>query len=107
LEAGAVTVQADTRPTVGDCWVALVAVSIQPTGVGLGSAYFTLPDGRYLKMPNRGLVDAGEASNELVTALASLGADPAASGKFPVPSGVGPGFATKRWGWVRQRPAGA
>jgi hypothetical protein len=107
LEAGAVTVAPDPRPTVGDCWVALEAAGIQLRGVGLGAAYFTLSGGSYLKMPNRGFVDAGEASNELLTALASLGVDPTVSGKFPVPSGVGPGFATRRWGWVRQPPPGA
>ena len=53
--------------------------------VGLGSAYFRLADGLRLKMPNRGLVDYGAASDELLSVLASWGIRPTASGKYPVP----------------------
>jgi hypothetical protein len=104
-EAGAVTEPADTRVTIGDCWDAIDTASIQPKGVGLGSAFFALSDGTYLKMPDRSFVDAGEASNETLTALASLGVHPTASGRYTVPNGVGPGFVTMRWGWVRSAPA--
>jgi hypothetical protein len=107
-EAGAVTVEAaDSRVTIGDCWDALDAASVQPNGLGTGSAFFTLPEGSYLKMPNRAFVDGGEASNETLAALASLGVQPTASGSYPVPPGVGPGFAAMRWGWVRESPATA
>jgi hypothetical protein len=105
LEAGAVTEPADTRVTIGDCWDAIDTASIQPNGVGQGSAFFTLSDGTYLKMPDRSFVDAGKASNETLTALASLGVHPTASGRYAVPNGVGPGFVTMRWGWVRSAPA--
>jgi hypothetical protein len=101
-----VTVQADTQVTIGDCWDALDAASVQPNGLGLGSAYFTLPVGSYLKMPDRAFADAGVASSATLTALASMGVRPTASGKYLVPAGAGPGFATMRWGWVVQPPAG-
>jgi hypothetical protein len=104
LEAGAVTVQADTRVAIGDCWEALDAAGTRPAGLGLGSAYFTLSDG-HLKMPSRTFVDHGAASDQLLAVLASWGVHPTASGKYPPPSGTDAQFAALRFGWVAQQPA--
>lgn len=84
--------------TLGDVWDALDAVGVFPyagserlnnqavfEGVGLGSAYFRLADGRMLKMPNRHFLDYGAASPELLAVLASWGIHPTASGKYPIP----------------------
>ena len=98
------TVQADTQVAIGDCWEALDTAGTKPTGLGQGSAYFTLSDG-YLKMPNRTFVDYGAASDQLLTALASLGVHPTASGKYPPPSGTDAQSAAMRFGWVAQQPA--
>lgn len=70
------TSEGAARVTVGDVWDALDAAGIHPEGVGLGSAYFRLPDGRLLKFPNRGFFDHGIASDELLAVFASWGAHP-------------------------------
>lgn len=81
--------------TLGDVWDALDAAGVKPQskagvlnnqavfeGVGLGSAYFRLTDGRQLKMPNRGFFDHGAASPELLSVLDSWGVRPTASGNY-------------------------
>lgn len=79
---------------VGDMWDAIDAAGIHPEGVGLGSAYFRVDEGRLLKFPNRGFLDHGIASPELVAVFTSWGACPRASGKYPMPADAN--------AWVRQ-----
>ena len=85
-DSSPVTRQPMARITVGDVWDALEVVGIRPEGVGLGSAYFRLPDDRLLKFPNRGFFDHGIASDELLAVFASWGACPTASGRYPMPA---------------------
>jgi hypothetical protein len=86
--------------TLGDVWDALDAAGVKPRsgpgalnnqaefeGVGLGSAYFRLADGRTLKMPNRGFFDHGVASSELLGVLDAWGIHPTASGNYPARPG--------------------
>jgi hypothetical protein len=88
--------------TLGDVWDALDAVNVKSRrgdpaalnqkatfeGVGLGSAYFRLDDGRQLKMPNRGFFDHGAATVELLSLLATWGIQPTASGRYPIPEAL-------------------
>lgn len=100
---GLVAIEAAQPPqgaiTLGDVWDALDATGAYPAsgaealnnqavfeGVGLGSAYFRLTDGRMLRMPNRGFIDYGTASSELLAVLATWGIRPKASGNYRVPS---------------------
>lgn len=83
--SSAETRQPTARVTVGDIWEALDAAGIDPEGVGMGSAYFRLSDGRLLKFPNRGFFDYGIASDELLAVFAAWGASPSASGNYPMP----------------------
>jgi hypothetical protein len=110
--AGLAAIEAAQPPgaiTLGDAWDALDAAGVYPKsdpaklnhqavfeGVGLGSAYFRLADGRELKMPNRGFVDYGAASDELLALLATWGIRPTASGKYPVPD--------SRYRWIASLP---
>ncbi len=93
-------VQQPGAVTLGDVWDALDAAGVKPRsgpealnnqaefeGVGLGSAYFRLADGRTLKMPNRGFFDHGVASSELLDVLDSWGVRPTASSKYPARPG--------------------
>jgi hypothetical protein len=95
--------------TMGDVWDALDAAGVGPgagaellnhqaefEAVGLGSAYFRLADGTRLKMPNRGVIDYGAASGDLLTLLASWGIQPTASGRYPVPSDPAYRWVSKR-----------
>jgi hypothetical protein len=86
LEMGAETSPADERIKLGDVWDALDAAGFRPYGVGMGSAHFNLPDGRSLQIPNRGFLDHGIASDELLALLASWNVRPAAGGKYPMPT---------------------
>jgi len=99
---GLVAIEATQPPgaiTLGDVWDALDAAGVNPAseaealnnqavleGVGLGSAYFRLADGRTLKMPNRGFLDYGAASPELLAVLAAwgFGRQPAADTRCPL-----------------------
>lgn len=101
-QEGVIAIEAAQLPgavTLGDVWDALDAADIKPgsegevlnnqakfEGVGMGSAYFRLADGRTLKMPNRGFLDHGTASRELIAVLETWGIRPTASGKYPAPS---------------------
>jgi hypothetical protein len=78
------------RITLGDVWDALDAADLRASQGALGTAYFSLEDGRYFGIPNRGFFDHGIASDELVALLASLGVHPAASGKYPMPPDATP-----------------
>lgn len=78
------------RTTLGDIWDALDAADIHPSQGALGTAYFSLRDGRHFGIPNRGFLDHGIASDELVALLASLGVHPTASGRYPMPSDATP-----------------
>ena len=84
-ERAAAPAESASCVTVGDVWEALIALDVRPEGVGLGSAYFRLPDGRLLKFPNQQFFDHGIASDELLAVFASLGVQPSASGKYPMP----------------------
>jgi hypothetical protein len=100
---GLIAIEAAQPPdaiTLGDVWDALEAAGVKREsgaeglnnqavfdGVGLGSAYFHLADGRRLRMPNRGFLDHGTASQELLDVLDGWGVHPKASGKYPVPPG--------------------
>jgi len=103
------TTQPPGAITLGDVWDALDVAGVSPAsgaeilnnqavfeGVGLGSAYFRLVDGRMLKMPNRGFLDYGTASPELLAVLAAWGIRPTASGRYPIPS--------EHARWVAARP---
>jgi hypothetical protein len=78
------------RVTLGDVWDALGAAGIHPSQGALGTAYFRLQDGRHFGIPNRGFLDHGIASHELVALLASLGVHPTASGRYPMPPDATP-----------------
>ncbi len=82
--------QPQNRVTLGDVWDALDAAGLHPSQGALGTAYFSLSEGRDFGIPNRGFFDHGIASNELVALLASLGVHPAASGKYPMPPDATP-----------------
>ena len=99
---GVLAIEAAQPPgaiTLGDVWDALEAADIKSgsgaelnnqavfDGVATGSAYFRLADGRRLKMPNRGFLDHGTATPELLDVLDAWGIRPTASGKYPVPPG--------------------
>ncbi len=88
LKAAAGTAPAAERITLGDVWDALDAKGLRPDSVGMGSAYFYLPDRRRLQMPNRTFYDHGIASDELLAVLASLGIRLTASGKYKAPSNI-------------------
>jgi hypothetical protein len=102
---GIPAIEATQQPgavTLGDVWDALDAAGVKPQsgaealngqavfeGVGLGSAYFRLVDGRTLKMPNRGFFDHGVASSELMSVIDAWGIRPTASGKYVARHGEG------------------
>lgn len=101
-QGGVLAIEATQPPgaiTLGDVWDALDSAGVNPSsganalnnqavfeGVGLGSAYFRLADGRMLRMPNRGFLDYAAASPELLSVVDSWGIRPTASGKYPLPS---------------------
>jgi hypothetical protein len=95
------TAQLPGAVTLGDVWDALDAAGIKVgsvagasdnqavfQGVGLGSAYFRLADGRTLRMPNRGFLDHGTVTSDLLSVLDAWGIHPSASGKYPAPDGA-------------------
>lgn len=97
--------QVGQRITIGDVWDALDARGLRPDGVGLGHAYFRLRDDRHLDMPNRGFLDWGTASDDLLAVLRTWGVQPVASGKYPVPSDVEPDYAKRHAGYLQDIPA--
>jgi hypothetical protein len=79
-----------SRVTLGDVWDALDAAGLRPSQGALGTAYFSLQDGRLFGIPNRGFLDHALASDELVALLTSLGMHPTASGRYPMPPNATP-----------------
>jgi hypothetical protein len=53
---------------------------------------------------NRGFMDWGTASDELLAVLRTWGVQPYASGKYPVRPDVSPGFAKEPWGFLWDIP---
>jgi hypothetical protein len=82
LERSAGTAPAYVWVSIGDIWDALDAAGIRPSNMRLSSAYFRLPDGRSIQLPNREFYELACASDELLALLASWGIRPAATGKY-------------------------
>lgn len=60
----------DAQPiTIGDVWDTLDARGLRADQAGLGHAYFQLRGDRHLDIPNRGFMDWGTASDELLAVL--------------------------------------
>jgi hypothetical protein len=100
------TTDPDTaRITIGDVWDALEARGLHADDVGLGHAYFRLREGRHLDMPNRGFMDWGTASDDLLAVLRTWGVEPVASGKYPIEADVDPEYARQQAGYLQDIPA--
>lgn len=95
-DAGRDAVFPPPRITLGDVWDALDAAGLRPDQGALGTAYFSLDDGRYFGIPNRGFFDHGYASDELLDLMASLGVHPTASGRYPMPPDATPDMRQPR-----------
>jgi len=89
------------RITIGDVWDALDAVGLRPDFTGMGHAYFRFRGDRHLDIPNRGFIDWGTVSDELLALLSTWGIKPVASGKYPVRPDAAPDFVIRRWGSLR------
>lgn len=89
-----------SRPVLlGDVWDALeerldVADGFRSLGAASGRRYLEAPDGRKFELTNRGFLDWGPASADLLELLSSWGIEPIASGRYPVPPDVAPDKAT-------------
>ena len=92
------------RVTIGDVWDALEARGLSPDAVGMGHAYFRLRDDRHLDMPNRGFMDWGTASYDLLAVLRTWGVQPVASGKYPIRPEVDPDYAKRHAGYLHDIP---
>jgi hypothetical protein len=103
-DAGEPTEPAARRITIGDVWDALDAAGLRPDGAGLGHAYFRLRGDRHLEMPNRGFLDWGTASNDLLAILQTWGIRPVASGKYPTRPDVTSDYARRHWGSLQDIP---
>lgn len=75
------------RITIGDVWDAIDARGFQAVSAHdtLGTAYLEGPDGQRIRFPNRGFINWGVASNDILAALDSWGVRPVVSGKYPAP----------------------
>jgi hypothetical protein len=93
------------RITIGDVWDALDARGLRADAAAAGHAYFQLRGDRHLEMPNRGFMDWGTASDELLAVLRTWGVQPRASGKYPIRSDVRPDFAKQPAGSLQDVPA--
>jgi len=94
--------------TFGDVWDALDTGGhvLKFQAAGMGKAYFSSPDdGRLLQIPNRGFLDHGIASRELLALLASWGVRPTASGKYPAPPDAAPEILEPRGPVFVERPS--
>jgi hypothetical protein len=80
---GGATLPDTERITIGDVWDALDACGLRADAAATGHAYFQLRGDRHLDMPNRGFMDWGTASDELLAVLGTWGVQPYASGKYP------------------------
>lgn len=92
------------RITIGDVWEALDKRGLYPDAVGLGHAYFRLRDNRHLDMPNRGFMDWGTASDDLLAVLRTWDVQPVASGKYAMRPDVAPQYAKLPAGSLRDIP---
>lgn len=92
------------RITIGDVWDALDVRGLRPDAVGMGHAYFRLREDRHLDMPNRGFMDWGTASDDLLAVLKTWGVQPVASGKYPIRSEVSPDYAKQPAGYLQDIP---
>lgn len=88
IEGGVAALPGSEQVTLGDIWDALDAAGFRPYAVGMGHAYFHLPDNRSLSIPNKTFYDHGIASDELLAVVASWGVQPVASGNYPTPAHV-------------------
>jgi hypothetical protein len=95
---GGAAVPDTERITIGDVWDALEVRGLRADQGAAGHAYFHLRGNRHLDIPNRGFMDWGTASDELLAVLRTWGVQPTASGKYPIRPDVRPDFA--------ERPAG-
>jgi hypothetical protein len=102
--AGGAAEPVSQRITIGDVWDAVDARGLRPDGVGMGHAYFRLRGNRHLEMPNRGFMDWGTASDELLAVLRTWGVQPVASGKYPVQPDVAPEYARLPVGSLQDIP---
>lgn len=93
------------RITIGDVWDAFEARGLHPDAAGMGHAYFRLHDERHLDMPNRGFMDWGTASDDLLAVLRTWGVQPVASGKYPVDPTALPEYVKRPAGYLRDLPA--
>jgi hypothetical protein len=92
------------RTAIGDVWDALEARGLFPDYAGLGHAYFRLHDERHLDLPNRGFMDWGTASDDLLAVLRTWGVKPIPSGKYSVQPEVDPEYAKVPAGSLRDLP---
>jgi hypothetical protein len=88
------------RITIGDVWDALDARGLRADQGAAGHAYFHLRGDRHLDIPNRGIMDWGTASDELLAVLRTWGVQPSASGKYPVRPGVHPDYMKQPAGYL-------
>ena len=99
---GGATVPDTERITIGDVWDALAARGLRTDQGAAGHAYFHLRGDRHLDIPNRGIMDWGTASDELLAVLGMWGVQPSASGKYPVRPGVNPDYINQPAGYIRK-----
>jgi hypothetical protein len=92
------------RPTIGDVWDAIDAAGLRADFAGMGHAYFRLRGNRHLDMPNRGFLDWGTASDDLLAVIETWGIQPVASGRYPVPPNVEADFAGRYVGFLKEIP---
>ena len=90
--SGGAAVPDTERITIGDVWDALDARGLRADAAATGHAYFQLRGDRHLDMPNRGFMDWGTASDELLAVLRTWGVEPRASGRYPIRPEVRPNF---------------
>jgi hypothetical protein len=98
---GGAAVPDTERITIGDVWDALDVRGLRADAAASGHAYFQLRGDRHLDMPNRGFMDWGTASDELLAVLRTWGVQPRASGKYPMRPEVRPDFAKQPAGLLR------
>ena len=91
-------------PTIGDVWDAIDAAGLRADGAGMGHAYFRLRGDRHLDMPNRGFLDWGTASDDLLAVIKTWGIEPVASGLYPVPQEIEASYARRHAGSLRDIP---
>ena len=92
------------RVTIGDVWDAFDSCGLRADGAVSGHAYFRLRGDSHLDTPNRGFMDWGTASGELLAVLRTWNVQPTASGKYPIRPEVRPDFARRPAGLLRDIP---